>query len=397
MLSTLRTTSTAIAILSILGFASAKADTSLCDDGPFDKTKSYGKGNPDLVFCDTKWDKGITVTGIEAWASEFQTKAIQLSYSDGSKGPIHGDAQNTGEKNGVWYSHESAGWKQSDPVKSVSLGANKYGNGDGVGVVRMETGGGSVNVRSDVGTFMGEPQLVSSGILIGATGSSGTWLDSLSLMFLKSTVGKAEIVEIKFPQTLDELNNKQEGVEEITVKTAQYKNSGEEGSGDQDFTFENTVTQETSTSIQQTEATTFGAEVSVSASASVGVPIFAQATIETKVSAGFENTKVSTTGETKKSADSLKFSQKGVIPPGKGAECTATAQRGTYESDYTSKVRITLDGGQEFFLTQTGHAKSVGFSDAQTECKVVDLKHLDPEVEVTEVAAETKRAIRFRA
>lgn len=187
------------------------------------------------------------------------------------------------------------------------------------------------------------------------------------------------------------------GVEEFTVKTAQYKNSGAEGSGDQTFTFESTSTYEVTTSLQQADSHTFGAEVSVSASASVGVPIFAQASIETTASTGFENTQVTGTGETKKSADSLKFGQNGVLPPGKGAECTATAQRGTYDSDYTSKVRITLDGGQKFFLDQPGHFKSVGFSDAQVDCKVVDIQDLDPEVQVKEVGKTAKRAIAFQA
>lgn len=93
----------------------------------------------------------------------------------------------------------------------------------------------------------------------------------------------------------------------------------------------------------------------------------------------------------------MKFGQSGTLPPGKGAECTATAQRGTFESDYTSKVRITLDGGQKFFLEQPGHFKSVGFSDALVDCKVVDLKDLDPKVATKEVAKVVKRGIGFKA
>lgn len=116
----------------------------------------------------------------------------------------------TEDKNGNWYSHKAISWKQSEPVKGVSLGPNKYGDGDGLGIVKLEVGGQALDVKSDVGSFNGNPQLVSSGILIGAFGSAGGFVESFGLMFLKSTVGKAEIVEIKFPQNLEELNKKKE-------------------------------------------------------------------------------------------------------------------------------------------------------------------------------------------
>ncbi|PVI00290.1 hypothetical protein DM02DRAFT_728712 [Periconia macrospinosa] len=389
MVFSLKAAAKAAALFSILGL-SAAADMKLCNDGPFDKTKTVGRENKNLLFCDTKWDQGKTVTGIEVWATASHFKAIQISYSDGTKGPIRGDALNTEDKDGNWLAHKYISWKQSDPVRSVSLGSNILNNNDGLGVVKMEVGGQTLDAKSNVGTFNGDPQLVSSGILIGAFGSSGGFVESFGLMFLKTTVGKAEIVEIKIPQNLEELNKKQEGVEEFTVKTAQYKNSGKEGSGDQTFTFKSTTTYETSTSLQQANSHTFGAEVSISASASVGIPIFAQASIETTASTGFENTEVSQMGSTKKSADSLVFGQEGVLPPGKGAECKATAQRGTYDSDYSSRVRITLDGGQQFFLDQPGHVRTVGFSDAQVDCKVVDIQELDPEVPTKEIAGEKK-------
>lgn len=187
----------------------------LCVEGPFEKTPTFG--NPtfvpnEYIWCDTKWDKGAVVTGIELWASSRMIKALQISYSDGTKGPIHGDAEETDDKNGNWYSHESISWKQSEPIKSISLGQTSWESfAKSVGIFRMKVGEQSISVKSDVGDDNGSPVLVHSGILLGAAGCS--WLDRvecLRLMFLSSTVGKAEIVEIKFPQSLEELNKKQQ-------------------------------------------------------------------------------------------------------------------------------------------------------------------------------------------
>ena len=35
------------------------------------------------LYCDTAWDKGLVITGMEVWSLEYQIKGIQFHYSDG--------------------------------------------------------------------------------------------------------------------------------------------------------------------------------------------------------------------------------------------------------------------------------------------------------------------------
>jgi len=211
MFFSLKAAATAASLVSMLSFASAREDTHLCESGPFDTTKMYGKSVDEQAFCDTKWDKGISVIGIEVWATKGHVKAVQLSYSDNTKGPVHGDASSTEGNNGDWYGHGAISWKEGELVTDVHMAGNYWGNGDGLGMLHMEVGAGNkLDVKSDVGSFNGEPQLLSSGLLVGAYGSAGGFVTSFGLMFMKNTVGKAEIIELKFPESLDDLNKKQE-------------------------------------------------------------------------------------------------------------------------------------------------------------------------------------------
>ena len=211
MFFSVKAAATAATLLSVLGLSSARADTHLCEQpGPFDTTKMYGKAADDIAFCDTKWDKGISVTGIEVWATKWHVKAVQLSFSDGTKGTIHGDATDTEGNDGNWYGHGSVSWKDGDLVTDAHIAANYWGSGDALGMLHLEIAGQKLDVKSDVGSFNGEGQLLSSGLLIGAYGSAGGYVNSFGLMFLKQTIGKSEIIEIKWPETLDDLNKKKE-------------------------------------------------------------------------------------------------------------------------------------------------------------------------------------------
>jgi hypothetical protein len=57
----------------------------LCSSAPITRNPpSYGfpqhAGDP---YCNTKWDSGLGITGIEVWALQYQMKGIEWTYSDG--------------------------------------------------------------------------------------------------------------------------------------------------------------------------------------------------------------------------------------------------------------------------------------------------------------------------
>lgn len=200
----------ATAFLSILGLASARADTHLCEgNGPYKLTKMYGPSVDDLAFCDTKWDKGITVTGIQMWATLGHVKAFQLTFSDGSKGDVHGDNTDTEGNGGNWYGQGQVSWKEGELVTDVHLAGNYWGNGDRFGGMTMQVAGQKFETKSDIGSFAGEPQNLASGLLIGAYGSAGSDINSFGLMFLAGSAGDAQIVDMKFPDSLDDMNAQQ--------------------------------------------------------------------------------------------------------------------------------------------------------------------------------------------
>ena len=55
-----------------------------------DTRHGCGRG---VYFCDTKWRNGTVVTGLEVWSDCCQIKALQLTYNDGTKGPMHGNPE----------------------------------------------------------------------------------------------------------------------------------------------------------------------------------------------------------------------------------------------------------------------------------------------------------------
>jgi hypothetical protein len=149
------------------------------------------------------------VTGIQMWSSKWHVKAFQLSYSDGTKGPVRGDITNAEDPNGNWYNNDLKTWKEGDLVTDVHMAANYWGNGDAMGGMTMQVGGQKFEVKSDIGTYAGEPQRLASGLLIGAYGSAGDFVNSFGLVFLSGTVIKSEIVDMRFPQSIEDMNKQQ--------------------------------------------------------------------------------------------------------------------------------------------------------------------------------------------
>ena len=180
------------------------------------------------------------------------------------------------------------------------------------------------------------------------------------------------------------------------MKSADYKNSGSIGSGDQTYKFENTDAQLTTITTTQQYSHTFGFQIATEISAKVDVPLFAEITAKTTTTASYQYQTLTSTATAQTKSSSLLFGQDGTLAPQKGARCTSTAEEGHYSTDYTAVIKITLNGGETFTIEQPGHFDSVGFSKAIVDCKVVDIKEL--ESGAIEIGPGTKkRAIGFQA
>jgi hypothetical protein len=109
-------------------------------------------------FCDTKWKKGLVVTGMTIWAEKFHIKGLLLKYSDGSDGDLHGQA--TGDRKWTPESPKNAlDWGQEESIKNIQMWHNwNDGKGpDGIGRIEVTVGESKkLVVSSDIGKTGGK-------------------------------------------------------------------------------------------------------------------------------------------------------------------------------------------------------------------------------------------------
>ena len=175
------------AVTLLLSGAATAAD---CVNGPWTNVLYIG-GQGGGEWCNTKYDQGIVVTGLEVWASGKAVRAVQLYYSDGSNSGMVGKLDDVRE-------HQRIDW---DPSKDSISQYKSWGNGNGKYLGRIYLrlkSGGELNVGKDVdGQDVYETD-VQSGILLGAFGRSGDSIDGMGALFLKSKVSKVTIEDVKF-------------------------------------------------------------------------------------------------------------------------------------------------------------------------------------------------------
>lgn len=178
----------------------ARADD--CSDGPANQPiQKWGKDVDNGGFCHTQWTQGLVVTGIEVWATAWQITGVQMTYSDGTKAPLQG--QTNGDR------HDAINWGAQDTITKMAVG-NNYA-GDGLGIIHIEVGGKTFDVRTDIGSTNGEPVTLATGLLIGASGNSPDFVRVWRPLFMGTTDGKAaKITSMKFDDDLDDINKRQQ-------------------------------------------------------------------------------------------------------------------------------------------------------------------------------------------
>lgn len=163
-----------------------------CANGPWQDVQYVG-GKDGSEFCFTKWDQGIVMTGLEAWATMDEIQGIQFYYSDGTTSGMVGKLKETTTK------HARIDW---DPATDGVEQLKTWGNGIGtlLGRVYLRTKAGA---EFDVGKEDTSGQDVfesktASGILLGAFGRSGWLIDGVGFLFMKSKIDKMTIEDVSF-------------------------------------------------------------------------------------------------------------------------------------------------------------------------------------------------------
>jgi len=137
------------------------------------------------------------MTGVEVYSSSGGVEAIQFFYSDGT------NSRQLGEPNEE--TKQRIDWDPSvDSISQVKMWVN--GNGKRLGRVYIRTKSGKEldQGKDTSGQDVFETN-ISSGILLGAFGSSGDYVDDLGLLFLKSKIDKLTVSDVKFvsPQSTE--------------------------------------------------------------------------------------------------------------------------------------------------------------------------------------------------
>lgn len=188
----------AAALATLVGASSATA----CDDGPFSASYVIGKAGGGGAFCETKWQDGKTITGIEVWAAKWMIEGLQFSYSDGTKGALMGYTTADGDR------HAGIFWDEGDTITKMQWWKNHDQNG--ISKIIVETKGGK-KLEKGNGQTRGDPDdiPVGSGILLAARGSYGAWVNNIDFRFMGNVAQTALVSKVKYDEDINDWNKRQ--------------------------------------------------------------------------------------------------------------------------------------------------------------------------------------------
>ncbi|CAI6340609.1 unnamed protein product [Periconia digitata] len=362
----------------LLSFASlAIADS--CTEGPFVKDPPKAGVLPPSPACHTRWDNGEVIVGVEAWAAKFQMKAIRFKYSQQGWGPTLGTVDKHSEY------HAVGEWSASEKI-SIRMWNNKPDDGDPVDAVgwiqisKKKNGEKLLDIGGDpkktaktenYGANMGGE------MILGARVGSGAWLDYLEFNMLKSPVEKAELTDVKMNDRLEDVNKKQQGIDNVDLKTMYFVNENPKNGSNMIYGQHMSTTEKTRKEITTETTNEWSAGVSITVGASVGIPLIS-ANVETTTSVGYANTEFKSETLEEEDVETLEWDfrcdPETPLPPQRAAKCVARSTSGDYKGSYVGTVKVELKDGSTYSYKEAGEVTSLSFLDASASCKEIDLK-----------------------
>ena len=301
-------------------------------------------------FCETSIKtSGEIIKSLQVWYDSSGIRGILFTLTKG-KSKMHGNG-GSGESKTITFA----------PGELVSY-AKLWGNGKGehLGHIYLKTD----KQEFDVGMtadFKGYEINVGGGLLLGAAGQEdgGDFVKGLAWIFLDKKIDRIDIGDIHY--TDDPSGTSKNIVADSILEHTFGNPKGSTGNVTFAFTGEKTVTK--TTTWEQSTKGTFGMSLSVEWSGEV----FG---IGAKVTGGFEwSVEHSTSsGGSESTATKVGDTITVSIAPGYGKKCKIVTQHGEGDFDYTSVVKMKLEGGGEFSYSEKGTLKSVQYSDAKGSC-----------------------------
>ena len=398
----------------LLAVRGVRADD--CDEnaGPFQETSHFGKQgyNPSTGFCHTKWTAGLIVTGMEVWGTNYHVSGVRFTYSDSSIGPVQGatnfgnnkqeDNQQGGDKK-----HDFITWTTKDQITNFKAATSK--DGKALGLIHIEVAGKTLTVGQDnVGD--GTEVNIGSGVLLGASGETNNFPSYWTPLFLAISDGNAEITEMKFDKSLDDVNKQQDGISSVVLADVYLKNTNtasgnsSDNSQSQSYSFTGSQSVTSSTSLTTTNTNTFGLSVSLEVGGEVGLPLVAEGSTKLTTTASYDYSTSTAKGTSSSDQHTIGWnlgsSASGdLVKPGHAKHCKATIISGHYNGGYTSTVSMTVKG-KPFTFQQRGTFDSISYSNVDQSCEDVLIKDIPSGANSTDASStvkDGKRAVFLRA
>ncbi|KAF2870112.1 hypothetical protein BDV95DRAFT_608132 [Massariosphaeria phaeospora] len=345
------------------GLASA-ADPKACESGPWTDVHAIGNAKITHQWCDTKHAEGIPITGIEAWANEHTIQAVQFYFADGTAGPQIGMPDNDGtSESKVTKKHQRIDWDMAgNQIKQVKLWGN--GKGTSLGRIQIRTD----KEEFDVGKLTGKQQAfdikVNSGILLGAYGGvKDSTVEVMGFLFLKSEIKSMSVENFQTSDTPEQLNEKMQGLQEMTSHEAHYSLEFKNLSSNSWFGMDATYSTSKSIAIANSHTITAGGSWSAKGSV-LGI---AEVTSTYSLSYAYARTDTETNEQT--SSTTFKYQ---IVVSSVGTQdvwCRATAWYGKYEGEWTGQVVLELEDGDKFTYMTKGTVKDTKWGQVNAECQ----------------------------
>lgn len=263
---------------------------------------------------------GKVVRGLDIWLSGSMA-GIQLFYSDGSTGGLHG------YPNYQPNNHWKIIFEPGERVTNAVISGNKQGNR--AGRIVMDTSKGK---HYDIGHDVGQDQYpidVGSGILVGVTGRAAVEIDALGFVFL-TDVDKVEVSNIKF--TIDPISMNNTITEQTLTGEVPFENQLDK---EATYTFQNSVTRTNTNTFTQGSTTTWGVQASIEAG------FFDIAKTSSRFS--WQQEKTASHSQSTSTEIALTWSLSGTLPPKSKVVGKAFCQFGQLpELPYTSTVKVYM-------------------------------------------------------
>lgn len=162
--------------------------------------------------------------------------------------------------------------------------------------------------------------------------------------------------------------------------------------------FANDLTNTKIVSSSFSESTSIGEAVTIGVSVGFNIPTMVGTTASVSSTTSFNMETIKQSSVSNSVTKTMKWSMTVPVDGGKAMHCLATSLTGTYKSDYTSTVRMTLSDGKTFDVKQRGTFSSVGWSDATAACAPIAIKDV-PTTGNAKIKnlINGKRQVQFRA